>query len=116
MNPLIRFSLNNWYAVVVAVLTIGVLGVLALAQIPRGMLQALDLPPLQFQHLLGAPRLLADQLDDGVECRLFGIREDSWNVGPPDSMPPPAASPSKPASVRVIQVWWEKPCRTPSRE
>ncbi|HZZ79774.1 MAG TPA: efflux RND transporter permease subunit [Gemmataceae bacterium] len=47
MNGLIKFSLGNWYAVVVAVLTVAVLGSLAILSIPIDILPVNQSPAVQ---------------------------------------------------------------------
>src|SRR5437868_8713984 len=53
MNGLIRFSLGNWYAVVVLVLTVAVLGALALMAIPIDILPANRSPAVQVLTFYG---------------------------------------------------------------
>ncbi len=53
MNGLIRFSLNNWYAVVVMVLTIAVLGALAILSIPIDILPVNRSPAVQVLTFYG---------------------------------------------------------------
>ena len=53
MNGLIRFSLSNWYAVVVLVLTIAVLGVLTARVIPIDILPAFNSPAVQVLTFYG---------------------------------------------------------------
>lgn len=53
MNGLIRFSLGNWYAVVVAVLTVVVVGWLALTAIPIDILPPFKSPAVQVLTFYG---------------------------------------------------------------
>src|SRR5258708_1969609 len=53
MNGLIRFSLGNWYAVVVGVLTIVVIGTLIALQIPIDILPAFKSPAVQVLTFYG---------------------------------------------------------------
>jgi multidrug efflux pump subunit AcrB len=53
MNGLIRFSLGNWYAVVVLVLTIAVVGALTLTMIPIDILPAFTSPAVQVLTFYG---------------------------------------------------------------
>jgi multidrug efflux pump subunit AcrB len=53
MNGLIRFSLNNWHAVIVMVLTIGVIGLLVGAMIPVDILPANKAPAVQVLTFYG---------------------------------------------------------------
>src|SRR5437773_2105066 len=53
MNGLIRFSLNNWYAVTVLVLTIAVLGALALVSVPIDILPVNSSPAVQVLTFYG---------------------------------------------------------------
>src|SRR5437763_11253974 len=53
MNGLIRFSLGNWYAVTVLVLTIAVLGALSLLSIPVDILPANRSPAVQVLTFYG---------------------------------------------------------------
>jgi multidrug efflux pump subunit AcrB len=53
MNGLIRFSLGNWYAVVVLVLTIAVIGSLTLTMIPIDILPAFKSPAVQVLTFYG---------------------------------------------------------------
>jgi multidrug efflux pump subunit AcrB len=53
MNGLIRFSLGNWYAVVVMVLSIGVLGSLMVISIPIDILPAFKSPAVQVLTFYG---------------------------------------------------------------
>src|SRR5215510_14007371 len=53
MNGLIRFSLGNWYAVVVLALTIVVIGVLAMTMIPIDILPANKSPAVQVLTFYG---------------------------------------------------------------
>src|SRR5438552_16794650 len=53
MNGLIRFSLGNWYAVTVLVLTIAVLGALSLFSIPIDILPANRSPAVQVLTFYG---------------------------------------------------------------
>src|SRR5512144_1112752 len=53
MNGLIRFSLGNWYAVVVFVLTIAVLGSLTIWMIPIDILPAFKSPAVQVLTFYG---------------------------------------------------------------
>jgi multidrug efflux pump subunit AcrB len=53
MNGLIRFSLGNWHAVIVLVLTIGVIGLLTVAMIPIDILPAFENPAVQVLTFYG---------------------------------------------------------------
>jgi multidrug efflux pump subunit AcrB len=53
MNGLIRFSLGNWYAVIVLVLTISVIGSLAITMIPIDILPANKSPAVQVLTFYG---------------------------------------------------------------
>src|SRR5947199_8343326 len=53
MNGLIRFSLGNWYAVVVIVLTIAVVGCLTLTLIPVDILPVFKSPAVQVLTFYG---------------------------------------------------------------
>src|SRR5262249_16292426 len=53
MNGLIRFSLRNWHAVIVFVLTIVVVGVLALTEIPFDILPVYKKPAVQVLTFYG---------------------------------------------------------------
>src|SRR5437868_8839915 len=53
MNGLIRFSLGNWYAVVVLVLTIAVIGALTVTMIPIDILPAFKSPAVQVLTFYG---------------------------------------------------------------
>src|SRR6266849_4018292 len=53
MNGLIRFSLGNWYAVVVLVLTIVVIGALIITMIPIDILPAFKSPAVQVLTFYG---------------------------------------------------------------
>src|SRR5947207_2145242 len=53
MNGLIRFSLGNWHAVTVLVLTVVVLGVLAVAAIPVDILPPFKSPAVQVLTFYG---------------------------------------------------------------
>src|SRR6266404_4909253 len=53
MNGLIRFSLGNWYAVVVGVLTIVVIGALIATQIPIDILPVFRSPAVQVLTFYG---------------------------------------------------------------
>src|ERR1700736_3991275 len=53
MNGLIKFSLNNWYAVVVAVLSIAVLGALTITMIPIDILPVFKSPAVQVLTFYG---------------------------------------------------------------
>ncbi|MBI3821204.1 MAG: efflux RND transporter permease subunit [Planctomycetes bacterium] len=62
MIGLIRFSLNNWYAVVVGVLTIAVLGSLAILSIPIDILPVNRSPAVQvFTFYSGMPATLVEK-------------------------------------------------------
>src|SRR5438128_1831151 len=63
MNGLIRFSLNNWYAVVVFVLTVLVLGVLTLTQVPQDILPANRSPAVQVLTFYGGMPAAAVEKD-----------------------------------------------------
>ncbi|MBY0523580.1 MAG: efflux RND transporter permease subunit [Gemmataceae bacterium] len=53
MNGLIRFSLGNWYAVVVMVLTVVVIGLLTITSIPIDILPAFKSPAVQVLTFYG---------------------------------------------------------------
>ena len=53
MDGLIRFSLRNWHAVIVGVLTVIVLGALTLTMIPRDILPAFKAPAVQVLTFYG---------------------------------------------------------------
>src|SRR5690242_11623861 len=53
MNGLIRFSLGNWYAVIVLVLTIAVIGSLIVTMIPVDILPAFKSPAVQVLTFYG---------------------------------------------------------------
>jgi multidrug efflux pump subunit AcrB len=53
MNGLIRFSLGNWYAVVVLVLSIGVLGAITIVSIPVDILPSFKSPAVQVLTFYG---------------------------------------------------------------
>src|SRR5438094_3690434 len=62
MNGLIRFSLNNWYAVVVMVLTVAVLGALAILSIPIDILPVNRSPAVQvLTFYSGMPATLVEK-------------------------------------------------------
>src|SRR5216684_4002579 len=62
MNGLIKFSLNNWYAVVVMVLTIAVLGSLAILSIPIDILPVNRSPAVQvLPFYTGMPATLVEK-------------------------------------------------------
>lgn len=62
MIGLIRFSLNNWYAVVVMVLTVAVLGSLAILSIPIDILPVNRSPAVQvFTFYSGMPAALVEK-------------------------------------------------------
>src|SRR6476619_5721765 len=62
MNGLIRFSLNNWYAVVVLMLTVMVLGALAVLSIPVDILPVNRSPAVQvFTFYGGMPAALVEK-------------------------------------------------------
>ena len=62
MNGLIKFSLNNWYAVVVLVLTIVVIGSLAILSIPVDILPVNRSPAVQvFTFYNGMPAALVEK-------------------------------------------------------
>src|SRR4051812_919669 len=53
MNGLIRFSLSNWYAVIVLVLTVSVVGSLAIVSIPVDILPVNKSPAVQVLTFYG---------------------------------------------------------------
>ena len=62
MNGLIKFSLNNWYAVVVMVLTIAVIGALAVLSIPIDILPVNRSPAVQvLTFYSGMPAALVEK-------------------------------------------------------
>jgi len=62
MTGLIKFSLNNWHAVVVLVLTVGVIGALAIVSIPIDILPANRSPAVQvFTFYSGMPATLVEK-------------------------------------------------------
>ena len=63
MNGLIQFSLGNWYAVVVLVLSIAVLGALTLTMIPIDILPVFKSPAVQVLTFYGG--MPADQRREG---------------------------------------------------
>ena len=63
MNGLIKFSLNNWYAVVVSVLAIGVVGVMTISQIPRDILPTNRSPAVQVLTFYGGMPAAAVEKD-----------------------------------------------------
>src|SRR6476619_2860269 len=63
MNGLIRFSLNNWYAVVVLMLTVMVLGALAVLSIPVDILPVNRSPAVQVLTFYGGMPAAAVEKD-----------------------------------------------------
>src|SRR6266404_5269212 len=63
MNGLIKFSLNNWYAIVVSVLTIGVLGLITIWRIPRDILPVNRSPAVQVLTFYGGMPAAAVEKD-----------------------------------------------------
>src|SRR2546426_2446648 len=62
MNGLIKFSLNNWYAVVVMVLTLSVLGSLSILSIPIDILPVNRSPAVQvLTFYSGMPATLVEK-------------------------------------------------------
>src|SRR5262249_28112806 len=68
MNGLIRFSLGNWYAVVVLVLTIAVVGTLTAAQIPIDILPAFKSPAVQVLTFYGG--MPAANIENAITNRM----------------------------------------------
>jgi multidrug efflux pump subunit AcrB len=68
MNGLIRFSLNNWYAVVVMVLTIFVIGTLALLAIPIDILPSFKSPAVQVLTFYGG--MPAANIENDISNRM----------------------------------------------
>src|SRR5260221_13502048 len=63
MNGLIKFSLNNWHAIVVSVLTIGVLGAITILRIPRDILPVNRSPAVQVLTFYGGMPAAAVEKD-----------------------------------------------------
>lgn len=68
MNGLIRFSLSNWHAVIVMVLTIVVIGVLSLAAIPIDILPAFKSPAVQVLTFYGG--MPASNVENDITNRM----------------------------------------------
>src|SRR4051794_34128406 len=68
MNGLIRFSLGNWHAVVVFVLTVLVIGVLAITQVPIDILPAFKSPAVQVLTFYGG--MPAANIENGITNRM----------------------------------------------
>ncbi len=68
MNGLIRFSLSNWYAVVVLVLTIAVIGTLAIGMIPIDILPANKSPAVQVLTFYGG--MPASNVENDITNRM----------------------------------------------
>src|SRR5947209_11107595 len=68
MNGLIRFSLGNWHAVVVLVLTITVIGALALTSIPIDILPANKSPAVQVLTFYGG--MPASNIENDITNRM----------------------------------------------
>jgi len=68
MNGLIRFSLRNWYAVVVFVLTIVVVGGLQLARIPFDILPVYEKPAVQVLTFYGG--MPASNVEKDITARM----------------------------------------------
>lgn len=68
MNGLIRFSLSNWHAVIVMVLTIVVIGILSLAAIPIDILPAFKSPAVQVLTFYGG--MPASNVENDITNRM----------------------------------------------
>lgn len=68
MNGLIRFSLSNWHAVIVMVLTIVVIGILSLTAIPIDILPAFKSPAVQVLTFYGG--MPASNVENDITNRM----------------------------------------------